>query len=57
MQNPPEWINADYATVKAHDAISLSFTIDPFSEIDTFDLERKSGYSGIIPADCPDKWN
>ena len=46
MQNPPGWINADYATVKEKDAISLSFTIDPFSEIDTFALERKTGYSG-----------
>jgi gliding motility-associated-like protein len=46
MQKPPDWINADYATVKKQDEISLSFTIDPFSEIDTFALERKSGYSG-----------
>jgi len=46
MQNPPGWINADYATVKSKDAISLSFTIDPLSETDTFALERKTGYSG-----------
>lgn len=46
MQNPPEWINADYATVTGKNAISLSFTIDPVSEIDTFALERKTGYSG-----------
>lgn len=46
MQNSPDWINADYATVKAKDAISLSFTIDPLSETDTFALERKTGYSG-----------
>lgn len=46
MQNPPGWINADFATVKGQDAISLSFTIDPYSEIDTFALERKTGYSG-----------
>jgi gliding motility-associated-like protein len=46
MQNPPDWINADYATVKEKDAISLSFTIDPSSETDTFALERKTGYPG-----------
>jgi gliding motility-associated-like protein len=46
MQNPPDWINADYSTVKEKDAISLSFTIDPLSESDTFALERKTGYSG-----------
>ena len=41
MQRPPDWINADYATVK--DAgISLSFTIDPNSEISNFRLERKA---------------
>ena len=26
MQNPPGWINADYATVKEEDGISLSFS-------------------------------
>jgi gliding motility-associated-like protein len=46
MQNPPGWINADYATVTEDDAISMSFSIDPLSEIDTFALERRTGYSG-----------
>ncbi len=46
MQNPPLWINADYATVSADGDISLSFTIDPASQIDLFALERKNGYSG-----------
>jgi gliding motility-associated-like protein len=46
MQNPPAWINADYATVTEKNRISLSFSIDPSSEIDTFALERKTGYSG-----------
>lgn len=46
MQNPPQWINADYASVTADDDISLSFSIDPASEIDFFSLERKSGYTG-----------
>jgi gliding motility-associated-like protein len=46
MQNPPNWINADYATVTADGNISLSFTIDTASEIDLFALERKKEYSG-----------
>lgn len=46
IQNPPGWINADYATVKDKGSISLSFSIDPSSEIDSFALERKTGYSG-----------
>lgn len=45
MQKPPEWINADYATVKDN-KISLSFTVDPRSEISDFSLERKTGLSG-----------
>ncbi len=34
MQNPPAWINADYATVTEAGEIALSFTIDPASGID-----------------------
>ncbi|MBK9389114.1 MAG: gliding motility-associated C-terminal domain-containing protein [Bacteroidetes bacterium] len=45
MQRPPDWINADYATVNGN-KISLSFTSDPFSEISSFSLERKTGNSG-----------
>jgi gliding motility-associated-like protein len=45
MQRPPDWINADYATVNDN-KISLAFTIDPFSEISNFSLERKSGRNG-----------
>jgi hypothetical protein len=40
MQRPPEWINADYATVDSEKRIKLSFTIDPQSEIRNFLLER-----------------
>jgi gliding motility-associated-like protein len=43
MLRPPEWINADYATVNDRNDISLSFTIDPLSEIRNFILERKTG--------------
>ena len=48
MQRPPGWINADYATVSNDRGISLSFTIDPLSEITRFILERKSGNSAIF---------
>jgi gliding motility-associated-like protein len=43
MQRPPQWINADYATVDTDNKISLSFTIDPSSEITHFRLEKKTG--------------
>lgn len=46
IQIPPGWINADYATVTAEGDISLSFSIDPASEIDLFAIERRSGFSG-----------
>ena len=47
MQRPPDWINADYATVNPENKISLAFTIDPQSEITHFKLERKDGQTGI----------
>ena len=43
IQVPPQWINADYATVTSDGAIALSFTIDPSAETDLFKLERKTG--------------
>jgi gliding motility-associated-like protein len=42
MQTAPDWINADYATVDEKNNINLSFSVDPFSEIRTFRLERKT---------------
>ena len=48
MQRPPRWINADHATVNTENKVSLSFTVDPFSEINLFRLERKSGPSGTF---------
>ncbi len=45
MQRPPDWINADYATI-TDNKVSLSFTADPLSDISTFRLERKTGKSG-----------
>ncbi len=46
MQHPPQWINADYATVDQNNSIALSFTIDPSTEIKSFNLERKTGSTG-----------
>lgn len=48
MQRPPQWINADHATINAENELSLSFTIDPVSEINHFSLERKSGPTGTF---------
>jgi gliding motility-associated-like protein len=48
MQRPPDWINADFATVNAENKISLSFTVDPVSEIKSFSLSRKTGASGTF---------
>ena len=42
----PRWINADYATVTDDGEIELSFHIDSSSDIDTFALQRRTGYSG-----------
>ncbi len=48
MQRPPQWINADYATVSNDNVISLSFITDPSSEVSTYRLERKTGSKGIF---------
>jgi gliding motility-associated-like protein len=48
MQRPPGWINADYATVISDKEISLSFTIDPSSEITHFLLEKKDLLTGTF---------
>ncbi len=45
MQRPPDWISSDYVTVNEDNKISISYTIDPFSEITNFLLERKNGWS------------
>ncbi len=46
MQRPPEWINADYASVVNNHDIMLSFTPDPMSEIRSYVLEKKTGING-----------
>ena len=48
MQRPPSWINADYATITLEKVIRLSFSYDPFSEINNFILERKEGIDGVF---------
>ncbi|MGC1390958.1 MAG: gliding motility-associated C-terminal domain-containing protein [Bacteroidales bacterium] len=48
MQRPPLWINADQATLNSEGKITLSFTVDPMSEIKHFSLERKTGSSGTF---------
>jgi gliding motility-associated-like protein len=42
MQQPPSWINADFATVDENNKINVSFTVDPDSKINTYRLERKT---------------
>lgn len=46
MARTPEYINADYATVSGENEISLSFTVDPASEIKNFKLLRSSNETG-----------
>jgi gliding motility-associated-like protein len=48
MQRPPDWINADYATVNPDNKISLSFSVDPLSEVYDFILDRKTGADGTF---------
>ncbi len=43
MERPPDWINADYASVTPDNKIVLSFTLDPQSEIKHYILEKRSG--------------
>src|SRR5664279_1297739 len=48
MQRPPQWINADQATINPKGEIEISFTVDPLSEIDHFSLERETGSTGTF---------
>jgi gliding motility-associated-like protein len=48
MTRPPDWINADFATVNDDGKISISFTIDARSEINRYRLERREGYTGAF---------
>jgi hypothetical protein len=47
MQRPPQWINADFATVVPKYGMQVSFHTDPLSEIKKFRLERKTGAMGV----------
>lgn len=53
MQKAPKWINADYATVNEYNDVSLSFSVDPSSEIDLYSLEKKAGSSGTFQEIAP----
>jgi gliding motility-associated-like protein len=59
MQRPPDWINADYATVNQTNNVSLSFTVDPRSQISSYRLERKianqTSFNLITTIETPDK--
>lgn len=59
IQRAPQWINADYATTETNNDISLSFSVDPISEINTFRLERmagkESGFSLIAQIESKDR--
>jgi gliding motility-associated-like protein len=43
MKRPPEWINADYATINSQGKTELSFSIDPLSGLNQFILEKREG--------------
>jgi gliding motility-associated-like protein len=48
MQRPPQWINADQATINSLNNVTLSYSIDPLSEIRQFSLRRKTGTTGTF---------
>lgn len=47
MQRPPQWINADEATINSDGKVALAFTVDPMSEITHFSLARRTGANGV----------
>lgn len=46
MSKPPEYINADYASISEGNNIELSFTIDPASELNHYKLYRSNSVDG-----------
>jgi hypothetical protein len=46
MANPPEYINADYATISEDNNIELSFTVDPASELNYYKIYRSMSVDG-----------
>lgn len=46
MSKPPEYINADYASLSEGNNIELSFTIDPASELIYYKLYRSNSVDG-----------
>lgn len=43
LPSPPSWINADYASYTGDGTVSLSFTVDPASELNDYRIERSTG--------------
>ena len=43
MERPPDWINADYASVTPGNEIMLSYTLDPLAETGHYILEKRTG--------------
>jgi len=48
MSKPPEYINADYATISEGNNIELSFTVDPASELNYYKLYRSNSVEGFF---------
>jgi len=48
MPNPPDFINADFATISSSNKISLSFSIDINSEINDYILLRSISFNGLF---------
>lgn len=55
ITNPPEYINADYATFSEDNNIELSFTVDPASELNYYKIYRSNSVNG--PFDIIDSFN
>jgi gliding motility-associated-like protein len=46
MSKPPDYINADYASITDNNNIELSFTVDPDSELNFYKLYRSGSADG-----------
>lgn len=46
MSKPPDYINADYASITGDNSIELSFTVDPESELNFYKLYRSGSADG-----------
>lgn len=53
LQRPPSWISTDYVRVKNDEDVELGFSIDPASEITSYDLEKAGTSFGLIASLTP----